>query len=385
MMRIFGKGLAALFMCSALVVSGCGAEAGNSGTTGTADAGSDSGAAKDTAGGGGGSDATSDATDTKDTAVVVDPCDKCKENQDCVTEGATKVCKDKVIPCKDGCKTDEICDKAADGGKGKCIKPACNVPDVATFKANTNINKISALKLLTDKEGCDLNDDASPDNVLGKIVGLYAAINDTLTKAVKEGSIVIMLAPNGFKADGTKFTCDLLLGAIDEAVKKDCDATKQGDCKYLVDKASYNQLSAVAGICPALVTFDPTTVKDGKLKAGGDKQNFDLTLPVVGIDLKLRISRAQISADVTDATGWKTSKGMLCGVIAEEDLSAAIDAVPDEVLAETGFDKATIKSLIAGVLKPDIDTDGDNTPDAISVALSLETFMAEITGYKAAQ
>ena len=52
-------------------------------------------------------------------------------------------------------------------------------------------------------------------------------------------------------------------------------------------------------------------------------------------------------------------------------------------LEEVGFDKATVKSLVGSILKPDIDTDGDNEPDAISIALALETVAAEVTGYKA--
>ena len=379
MNRILTKSLVAASLSAGLVLAGCGSDAGNSGTTGTADTstGTD---ATDTTGGGGSdaTDTTSGDTTTADTAV--DPCSACADNQDCVDDGAGgKKCEDKKPPCGGPCGTGEICDTVTD----KCVKPTCSLPEATALTGNTNINKISKLALLDEKNGCDLDDDAVPNNVLGKIVGLYAQVNDTIGGAVKDGSIVILLAPDKFASDGTEFTCDLLLGDIDPSTK-DCDATKDGACKYTVGKSSYDQLSASTGTCPALVTFDPVSVKDGKLKAGGDKQNFDLNLPVVGINLKLRISRAQLSGDQSDATAWKsTTNGMLCGVLAEDDLNAAIDAVPDELLAETGFDKATIKGLISSLLKPDIDTDGDGTKDAISVGLSLETIHAEVTGYTA--
>ena len=120
------------------------------------------------------------------------------------------------------------------------------------------------------------------------------------------------------------------------------------------------------------------------MAAGGNKQTFQLNLPLVGINLSLKISKAQISGTVTDKDNWKTTKdAKLCGVIGKEDLNKAIDAVPPELLEEVGFDKATVKSLVGSILKPDIDTDGDNEPDAISIALALETVAAEVTGYKA--
>ncbi len=381
MNRILTKSLVAASLSAGLVLAGCGSDAGNSGTTGTADTstGTDT---TDTTGGGGGSD-TTDTTDNDtsgSTDTVSDPCSKCADNQDCVDDGAGgKKCEDKKPPCGGPCGTGEICDTVTD----KCIKPTCSLPEATVFTGNTNINKISKLALLDEKSGCDLDDDAVPNNVLGKIVGLYAQVNDTIGGAVKDGSIVILLAPDKFATDGTEFTCDLLLGDVDPSTA-DCDATAPGACKYTVAESSYNQLSSSNGTCPALVTFDPVSVKDGKLTAGGDKQNFDLNLPVVGINLKLRISRAQLKGDQSDDKSWKnTTNGMLCGVLAEDDLNAAIDAVPDELLAETGFDTATIKGLISSLLKPDIDTDGDGEKDAISVALSLETINAEVTGYTA--
>ncbi len=385
MMQIFGKGLFALVLATGLVVSGCGSDSGTGTTTGGTDTAGSDASGSDASGTDtttGGDTATGGDTTTADTAE--DPCSKCADNQECKDEGGTKKCVDKVPPCGGPCASGEICDVAADGGKGKCVKPTCELPKPEDFAANTNINKVSALKLLSDKEGCDLDDDGVANNVLGKIITLAATINDTISDSVKDGTIVILLAPNEFKTDGTAFTCDLLIGDIDPSTK-DCDATKADACKYTVSTSSYDQL-AKATKCPALVTFDPVKVKDGKLTAGGDKQNFDLNLPVVGINLKLRISRAQLKGDQSDATAWKTTKsGMLCGVLSEDDLNAAIDAVPDEALASTGFDKATIKGLLPTILKSDIDTDGDGTNDAMSVALSLETFAASVTGFTAAK
>ncbi len=375
MKQYFPRLLTAVGLVAALALVGCGSEAGN-GDTGTVDAGATdtgSGGGTDTTGGGsdtttgGGSDAG--ATDTGS----ADPCDACTENQEC-KEGK---CVDKKPPCGGKCPEGEICDLKAD----KCIKPSCTLPEEKTLTGNTNINKVISLQLLDEKKGCDLNDDASPDNVAGKIIGIYAAANDAIKDAVKDGSIVVLMAPDSWKTDKSEFTMDLLLGDIDPSTK-DCDASAADKCKYTVNKSSYDQLFSGKGTCPALVTFDPTKVDGDKMEAGGDKQVFNLSLPVVGIQLVLKISKAQINGTVADKDGWKTTKdAMLCGVIGKDDLEKAIDAVPDDVLKQTGFDKATIKSLIGGVLKPDIDTDGDKEPDAISIALSMETAAATVTGY----
>ncbi len=279
--------------------------------------------------------------------------------------------------CGGACPNGEICDLAAD----KCIKPSCTLPEEKPFTGNTNNNKVISLQLLDEKNGCDLNDDASPDNVAGKIIGIYAAANDAIKDAVKDGSVVVLMAPDAWKTDKTQFTIDLLLGDIDPSTQS-CNPSAASGCKYTVNKSSYDQLFSGKGTCPALVTFDPAQVDGDKLEAGGNQQVFNLSLPVVGLQLVLKISRAQIVGTVADQDGWKSTKdAMLCGVIGKDDLEKAIDAVPDAVLNQTGFDKATIKSLIGGVLKPDIDTDGDKDPDAISIALSMETAATPVTGY----
>ncbi len=368
---------AVLGLIATLSFAGCGSDPATTAGTASTDTGSatDTGSSADTTttdSGVGGTDAGgTDSTATADAGA--DPCAACLDNQTCVD----KKCVDKKVPCGGKCAAGEICDFKTD----KCVKPTCKLPDAKTFVDNTNINKIVKLTILSDKLGCDLNDDAAPDNVLGKVVGIYPAANDSLTKAVVDGSLVILMAPDAWKTDKTDFTMDLLIGDVDPTTKG-CDASVADKCKYTVAESSYDQFFAGSGTCPAKVTFDPTSVDGDKLKAGGNNQIFQLNLPVVGINLELKISKAQISGTVTDAKGWvNTKSGMLCGVLGKDDLDKAIDAVPDEVLKDTGFDKATIKALIGGVMKPDIDTDADGKPDAISVALGIETLAVPVTGY----
>ena len=345
-------GLAAFLACV-----GCGSE-----TPATTPA-TDAGATTDTVG------ANQDAGTKKDAGPPkVDPCLKCTDKQNCVKEK----CVDK--PCKDGCKAGEICDKAADAGKGKCILPACALP--TTW--GPNVAKLSVLAIADSKNGCDLNDDAVPDNALG---ALKEMAGGQLEDAVKKGSIVILLEPTEFKTDGSEFGLDLLIGDVDEA-NKECKITED-NCNYTVTPKNWDQTIA-ATTCPAVVNFPKATIKDGKLAAGGKDQVFDLKIPVTaGIEIQIKITQASVTGVVTDDKDWKTTKqGKICGVITKDDLDSAVDAIPEETLASLGG-KATVKSLIDSLLPPDIDTDGDDEADAISVALDFETIPGTVVGLTA--
>jgi len=380
--------LAIASACAAFALSACGSDAGSGGTTTPTDIIT-------------GADAPSGADAAKDTATPLDtvaadvkkPCDgACKAPQTCDTK--TDKCVD-PLPCDNKCTATETCDKTTNkcvsactpackpgenctkGGDGKfsCVAAACKYPD----KWGPNLQKVSALAIADTTVGCDLNGDTKADNKLGKVVSLYKDANTKLAETVKDGTIVILLdAHTGFKTDNSAFDIDLLIGKF--AKGSACDPTV-ATCDYTIDPISYNTSTAATGFCPALVSFEGAKDNAGKLMAGGDKQKFVLNVPVVGMNLNLTVSKASIQGDTTDATTWKSTKnGMLCGAITKTDLDAAIDAIPADTLAQIG-DAATVKSLVAGVLgKPDVDVAGTGTADAYSVALTLETIPANVTG-----
>lgn len=350
--------LSATGLVALLVFSGCGSDSGSGNTTDTAkDAGS---TAKDS-GAVGGKDAGSSA---KDAGAKEDPCDKCTADQNCVA-GA---CVDK--PCKDGCKAGEICDTKADGGKGKCLTPKCAMPT----KWGPNTAKITKLNIAESDGGCDLNDDAVPDNALGALKDLAGS---QLVDAVKKGSIVILLDAVDYKTDGNPFGLNLLIGDLDASNDK-CDPTTAG-CKYTVTPKNYDQ-TVDAAACPAVVNFPKTSIKTGKMTAGGKDQVFDLTIPVSGLEIKIKITQAQLKGDTKADDKWtETKNGKVCGVITKENLSQALDAIPEEQLKELGG-KAAVQNILDSLLTADIDTDGDDEADAISVALDFETLPGEVVG-----
>ncbi len=340
-----------------IALAGCGSDAGTGNSTPVNDAG-----ATDTGKG----DTKTDTTIKKDTAVKPDPCASCDK--------ATQVCKDEKCvdkPCKDGCKAGQICKAEANAGKGECIDPACALPT----KWGPNLAKLSMLNISDADKGCDLNDDAKPDNALGALKDLAGS---QLTEAVEKGSVVIILEPTEYKTDGTKFGLDLLIGDVDDG-NKDCDVTK-ATCNYTVTPKNWDQ-TVSATTCPAVVNFPKTTIKDGKMAAGGKDQVFDLKIPVTaGIEIEIKITQAQVRGDTADDKTWMSTKnGQICGVITKEALSAALDAVPEETLKDIGG-KSAVQNILNNLLTPDIDTDGDDEADAISVALDFETIPANIVG-----
>jgi hypothetical protein len=294
-----------------------------------------------------------------------DPCDgKCTDKQEC-KDGK---CIDKVVPCPNGCKADEYCDKVADGGKGKCVKGSCELP-----KQWNLIQKVSKLQIAGAGKGCDLNGDLAVDNAGASIAALA---NGSLGEGVKNGSLLMLLEATGLKTDGSKF--DLALLAGDKVVDPKCDVTT-ATCQYQLDEASYD-LEAKSAMCPAKVLFDDATIKAGKLKAGDGTQSISLTLPLAGVALTLKISKASILGDVVGVPGWTATKnGLVCGAMTKKSLKDAIDALPAEELAKLGG-KEVVLGLLDQLLKPDIDIDGDDKPDLISIALEFETIPGEVTG-----
>ncbi len=295
----------------------------------------------------------------------VDPCKKCAANETC----SNGKCVPKTgPPCGGKCPVGEICDKAANGGAGKCVKMTCKLPT----KWSPHINRITKLAMATKTTGaCDLNSDGKPDNAFGKGMSAFAAqLSSGVNDALKDGSLTVLFEPDAWKTDGKAFAIRVLDGA---PVKGKPNA-------YLVKPASYDMLFNGAGQCPAAATM-PATVNGLKLQAGGTKSTFPLPFPLLSFKLDWNLSGATLKADVQDKTTWKAStNGTICGYIKKSDIDAAVDKIPDAELKKQGFDKATVKAIIGGVLKADLDVDQDGTNESVSAFFMFESAKVPIDG-----
>ena len=394
----------------ALSSAGCGTDAGvgtasdtAQGQDGGADAPSgvsdsanaDAGGGSDAGGGGGAADVPApgpDVTAASDSASeagdAAGPCSGCKTGQTCVAgkcvgeAGCDGKCADNQIcnngecieviePCGGPCAKGQVCDITAADGKGLCIEPTCKLPTVWA----ANLQKVAMMSILSSDTGCDLDDDGAPNNSLGAIAEL---VGKSFEDTFKGGSVIMVLEAANWKTDGSTFNINVLQGELD-AVNSDCDLINSS-CIYKITPTSYDLATPGSGPCKPVSVFTDATIKDGVLTAGGPKQDFQMVLGLAGIGFKVKVTAATLSAQVSDANGWKTlTKGQLCGVVLKKDLEAAIDKVPDAELQPVGG-KATVKSLLNTLVTPDIDTDGDNVNDGISAALSVSGVGAQISG-----
>ncbi len=356
MNRLFNPTLAAFGLCVALAVSGCDSEPAASSTPAadTTSGGSDAAdiTATDTVGG---DTAGTDATATDATADVAKPD----------TAADTAVAPTK---CEPACKSSEYCDLLAK--PPVCKAATCTFPD----KWGKDVQKVSKLNLPAATVGCDLDADGKPNNALAAgLSSLLKQANDQMTKSVADGTITLVVETDGFKTDGSEFPGSMLLGELDASNDK-CDVmSDSANCKYSIDPNSYDP-KAASGVCPALIAFPNMKVKDGKLAAGGDKQTFALTLPIQGVALQLKVSKATLQGKVAGTTSWDSTKeGLICGVIALADITTAIQNI--EALKD-------FAPLVSSMLKPDMDVDGDGKKESVSVAIDFETVKGQISGLK---
>ncbi len=383
MKRLLSSTFAAAGLCAALAAQGCGSDAGG-GTTAAADTATTTDAAV-----GVGDAAPKPDTSTADTgpagadaapdvapADVKQPCGgACKPTEMC--DAATDKCVEKPkTNCEPACKPGaEYCDFAAK--PPVCKAQTCKFQD----KWGPDIQGASKLQVAAKTIGCDLDGDSLPNNALATALSAFMGqINGSLDKGIKDGSFSIDLETAAFKADGSEFAMNLVVGDLDPS-NATCDISSGAKCKYTVSPNSYD-VKATAAVCPALINFPNCKIKDGKLSGGGKNQLFLFTLPIPNLSLVLKISQATIQGDVTATKGWdSTKKGLICGVLGKQDIVDAINAIPDEQIAKFGIgDKKTIIGMVTGLLKSDIDGDGDGVKESASVALEWESVPVEILG-----
>ena len=353
MNRLFNPTLAALGLCVALAAAGCDSESSTTTPATTAD----------TTSGTDASDTSTGGTDATSGDVAKTDVDSTGTGTDATADTDTAVTPTKCDPaCKDG----EYCDLLAK--PPICKASTCKFPD----KFGKDVQKVSKLNIPAGTVGCDLDADGKPNNALSTSLATFLVqANEQLTKSIADGTINLMVETDGFKTDGSEFPGNMLIGDLD-ATNDKCDIMSDAaNCKYTVAPSSYDP-TAASGTCPALIAFPNMKIKDGALAAGGPKQTFSLALPIQGFTLNLKVNQATLQGKVAGTTAWDTTKqGLICGVIAVEDIKNAVQNI--ESLKD-------FAPLVTGLLKADIDVDGDGKKESVSVAIDFETVKGQITG-----
>ena len=282
---------------------------------------------------------------------------------------------------KTGCPND--CGVCGDGQAcfdNQCKVAQCQLPDTFTG----SVQRITKFELLTSKFGCDFDDSGTPDNGLGKLFKVYSFANEGATNAIMAGKLNLLLHAASFDAKGQAFDVSLLQGDLPPGpVACDFTATDVAQsCSFIARAEGYDG-AAKSAICPAKSTFSGVKVAAGQLVTQGTDNTVEVLVYVVGVPLKLKVIKALVQGKISAGSTWgATTEGRICGAIRTTDVDAAVDSISDSALLGTGFDKASVKKLVADLFKPDVDTDGDKKPDAISAAWSSETLPVKVSGIK---
>ena len=315
---------------------------------------------------------------------------------------------------------------ATDPGPG--IEPpppveVCEAPDTidATgVEANNPVQRVNALGIggwgekmvCDDTTARDVDDDPEtsfPDsgsdfdctgglnNGLLAIIDLAAgfmsggSISDTIAEALNGGDINILVELVDYKNDGTEFDINFYnakpakdneVTETEEEGKKvftwgkcDIGRSEAAPCEYLIDAQSYNK-----DCVTPLISFTGAKVEAGKLTVGGVDQIFELAIPIDAETLiPIRVTAVTITATVVEEEGKvkELQEGLLTGIIPQNVLLGIVN----DVLGGAdvgGIDPDLIASILPSFM--DIDTDDDNSTDALSVGLNLASIPGTVTG-----
>ena len=263
-----------------------------------------------------------------------------------------------------GCAASQTC---ADGA---CASPTCTLPAAIAGQALRMI----LWGPVPDGEGCDLNGDGKPDNNSKSngllIAGIFPQPGGTPAQ-------VVAVAP-GYKADGSAFEVQVLAGQA--AAGQTCpEADAKASCKVAVYSASYD-LPGKAGACNAKSVLAGAKVGGGKFVAGDPTSAMWLpTSPAPALQF-MPIKAAKITGDVANGAAWSTlTKGRLCGAVAVSDLANLADKLNPVWMQAIGISAVELGQMVQQMV-PDIDTNGDGKPDAVSFALRFVGAPVEVVG-----
>ena len=192
-----------------------------------------------------------------------------------------------------------------------------------------------------------------------------------MTGAVTDYQLNVLFQPWPADAD----TCPFLLSS------RTGSAVLSGEGEELTLDGFTIDQEGETGDCAPGARFEDGCVTDGTLEAGRYVDaDFPLALNVMGMVFRLPLHQARIVGTVSE--DWDGASFLLAGWIRRSELMEAIDNVPDEQVPE-GVNPAGVKTFInsLGALQEDLDTDGDDSPDALSTAIVVELAPVSVLGF----
>lgn len=317
------------------------------------------------------------------------PCNDgnaCTENDVCgegVCGGSVRSCDDGNDCTSDSCNVNQGCFHAPLSGLScddglscstadTCVAGMCTADTSQCFctPSFADATKFSALALGANTavgEALDVDGDGDRDNVLAALGGF---VNQPLADAVADGSLVLLFEYIGFQPG--QFTLALLTGAL-APTNPTCDL-QMATCDYYASRSSLNNLT-----CDRVVKL-PATRTGHVVTAGGPTTAVPVAIPLdANNTLNVTVYMARIEKTITTSGGGTVSgfTGILGGAVTETDLNAAINALDP---ASLPLPPAQLIGLLGTLAPNDIDTDGNGTLDAKSIALKITGIDGNLTG-----
>ena len=258
------------------------------------------------------------------------------------------------------------------GSTKPCEEIACELPAVVTPHA---VYRVVLGKVADKTTGCDLNNDGKVDNQLAPALAAFLGqINGGLDQAFANGELVALFdvaTPTAVSA----LTVGTILTGQPAPDMGACDLKdEKADCKVWVRKQAY--ALDKPGACVAKAKCS------GLFGDPGISLACDGTVPQpVAGKPEVTFPGYQVTLTGKLSPQTRTGKLLMCGVLKLADINALLAALPESVVESAGIGgPKQVMGMIAGLAKPDIDTDGDGTPDAVSFAGVLELGPATVTG-----
>ena len=284
-------------------------------------------------------------------------------------------------PCNDGfsCTTGDIC---VGGGCFGSKTAACDKCKPTFGKTNAQVTNF--LVGASGKAGDGIDVDGDPktcapanncdqgiDNAFATVAGL---MNIPLGQAIKEGSMTFVAEFKGYKGEGIPFTLNMYYANV-------TPKSEAAKCAWLVETCQwYVQNSAFGPDCSPKVSFTDAMVVKGKLTAGGSDTLFIMDVAASGGTALLYAKGARVEGDVkfaADGLGLVLVKGVIGGAMDKSAFLSVIAGLPDSMFP---VPKAGLIKTMDGLMKPDIDFDGDGVKEAASIGLRFSAIGAEIAG-----
>ncbi len=267
-------------------------------------------------------------------------------------QGEVRVCE-----CPDGSPGEQECEQ------GRWLPCRCeggcsmHLPDLETFGPTGVVDR---LQVSDAGSGFDLDGDGDVDNALGANQLFRSSVNDTVPRSIREGRLLLGIELSGELAPRDPCVTLTIWKLLD--LDDDPSDNFSGRERFTFDPVSLDERGV-----PRAVFVDVT--RDLR-SIDGQADTVVLPLPMGQELLLLTMHRARITGEY-DPDGRITLGGfILGGAVDRDDLLHQLEAAG--VNPPPGFDW---DRLLGG---PDIDSDGDGTPDSYSVAFEFSGVGAEL-------